>query len=93
MMRIIDEEKSVNLSEKVMVEMSLMEMALIMNAVGMTSKDERKRSLIEYRDGGDFTEKICGILLHAENRNDEIYGLFTEMHEYMVTRGVFNDVP
>lgn len=93
MMRIIDEEKSVNLSEKVTVEMSLMEMALITNAVGVTSKGERRRSLIGHKDDGNFTEKICGILLHAENYDDETHGLFTVMRDYMVTRGVFNDVP
>ena len=91
-MRIINEEKSVDLSEKVTVELSLKEMALITNAVGMTNWRERKESIRNYKARGWISEELFRELITAEERDNKTYQLFEMMRNYMTDRGVFNDV-
>jgi len=91
-LRIINEEKSVDLSEKVMVELSLKEVALITNAVGMTNRCERKESIRNYKARGWISEELFRELITTEERDNKTYQLFEMMRNYMTDRGVFNDV-
>lgn len=91
-MRIIDEKKSVDLSEKVTVELSLKEMALITSALGITSTSERKEALKRYYDVGILDDDIYHELIVSEDFDDATYDLFGLMREYVATRGVFNGV-
>lgn len=91
-MRIIDENKHVDLSEKVTVEMSLKEMALITNALGMTSQSERKGSIRNYEAEGSISKETFRELIIPEDRDNMTYQLFEMMRIYMSDRGVFNDI-
>ncbi len=91
-MRIIDENKHVDLSEKVTVEISLKEMALIVNAIGTTNRHERKESIRDYKADKSLSEETFQELIISENRDNMTHQLFEMMRIYMTDRGVFNDV-
>lgn len=88
-MRIIDDKDGL-LDEKVTVEMSLGEMALLMNAFGRTSTYDRESAAQRYYGRGEITEDACKYLKEAEQTGVGD-GLYEALLEYLTYRGVYKE--
>ena len=89
-MKINDAKPKNVLSEKVTVEFTMRELALITNALGKSSNGERADALREKLGERIISKDTFDSLMLAEDIDDRSYIIYEQLADYMREKGVYN---